>query len=205
MNPLLKWSLILANLAGFLFGLYYYWPQLSQTPLGYWLLVIDCPLFVLAFALLLVFDVRDPFWNLLAGVGLSKYGLWTVFVILYSWNQFMAWNPVMYPLLLFAHLGMAIESVFLLPRMKSGFDNLRAIPLFLLMDYYDYFKGLHPWLPSGTPMHLVLYFSIASSIVLPVLFSQAILYYPAHSTAWALASPLLTSTASAQSARKRLK
>ena len=50
-RSVLTWLLILANVAGFLFGLYYYQPQLLQTPVISWLLVLDCPLFVLLFGL----------------------------------------------------------------------------------------------------------------------------------------------------------
>jgi uncharacterized membrane protein YpjA len=199
------WILILVNVAGFLFGMYYYWPQLSGTPVGYWLFVADCPLFVLFFALILLFDVRDNFWNVFVSVGLLKYGLWTVFVILLSWNAFIAWNPVMYPLLLVAHLGMALEFVFLLPRMRPSFDAIRTIPIFLLLDYFDYYKGLHPSLPTGTPLTTVIAFSVGSTLILPLILAQAILYYQDHRPLWESVSPPLTRKASAQSARKRPK
>ncbi len=201
-KSILTWLLILVNIAGFIFGIYYYQPQLSQTSIWSWILVIDCPLFVLLFAAILFFDVRESFFNFLVATGLVKYGLWTVFVILLLWNQFTAVAPVMYPILAIAHAGMTLEFIFLLPRMRADFNNFRVIPIFLLMDYFDYFKNLHPWLPEGAPIDLIMMFSFASSIIIPILLTKFILYYQQHKFEWESASRLVTRKESAASARK---
>lgn len=204
-KSILTWLLIIINIIGFLFGIYYYQPQLSQTPFGYWLLVIDCPLFVLFFALILLFDVRDNFWNFFVSAGLIKYGLWTVSVILLLWDQFVSIAPVMYPLLAIAHAGMTLEFIFLLPRMRADFNNFRVIPIFLLMDYFDYFKNLHPRLPEGAPIDLIMIFSFASSIVIPILLNKFILYYRHHKFEWESALRQATRKESVASARKEKK
>lgn len=204
-KSILTWLLILINIAGFIFGIYYYQPQLSQTSVWSWILIIDCPLFVLLFAAILFFDIRDTFFNFLVATGLVKYGLWTVFVILLLWNQFTAVAPIMYPLLAIAHAGMTLEFIFLMPRLRPEFNNYRTIPLFLLMDYFDYYKKLHPWLPSGAPVDLIMWFSFASSLLIPILLTKFVLYYRQHSVEWAWASHRLTRRESAASAGKEKK
>jgi uncharacterized membrane protein YpjA len=177
MKSKLIWFLIIVNLLGFLFGIYYYIPQLSRTPVWLWLFVIDCPLFVLLFALILLFDIKNYFFNFFVSVGVFKYGIWTVFVILLMWEQFLALNSIMYPLLAISHFFMAFEFIFLIPRMKVSKWNFLTVPIFIFMDNADYLWNLHPWLPSTTQIDLITQVAFTSSSIIPVLITIPIALY----------------------------
>ncbi|MFZ5813824.1 MAG: DUF1405 domain-containing protein [Bacillota bacterium] len=93
------WALLLINFFGSLYGFYWYWPQLQETPLKHWLMVPDSPgsTFLLCIWLALMLagaDWRRPGMQLLGAVAFvsnMKYGLWTSVVlpqagILYGWE-----------------------------------------------------------------------------------------------------------------------
>src|SRR5512146_888785 len=105
--------ILLINIAGSLFGLYYYWDQLMVTPWYLWLAVPDCPLytFFMIFALLLVLLGRpSDTLNAVTAVGLSMYGTWTVVVLLYFREiYFSPANALMSSGLWISHAGMALE------------------------------------------------------------------------------------------------
>jgi uncharacterized membrane protein YpjA len=202
----LIWFLIIVNVIGFLFGAYYYQNQLSRTPLWAWLLVIDCPLFAILFALTLLFDVENSFINFFVSVGVIKYGLWTVFVIALLWEQFLFISPVMYPLLAIAHTLMAAEFIFLIPRIRPSKWNFFTILLFLAMDYFDYFWSLHPWLPPSAPIDFIMQVTVASSSIIPVFLTMVILLYQWRlKVIWELESPQTRKKASARYARRKQK
>ncbi len=150
-----KWlvSLFLINLAGFLFGIYYYSYQLSITPFWAWIFIIDCPLYVLLFSALCLMKLKSravPGWLLfITSVGLVKYGLWTGLVIwLYS-GHFFAVSPVLYSLLFPLHIGMILEGLVLLPHLRA--KAAQTVPVlfwFLLNDFLDYFAGTLPLIPE---------------------------------------------------------
>ena len=151
-------SIIIAiNIVGSLFGLYYYWDQLMMTPWYYWIFVPDCPLytFLMIFALIfLVLGKRYDTFNAVTAVGLSMYGTWTMFVLLY-FNEiyFAPQNALMSMGLFVSHGGMAIESVLLLPYLK----RTKLVPWiiagawFLVQTLFDYFV---PFMYNGLTMRL---------------------------------------------------
>lgn len=199
----LTWLLILINLIGFIFGIYYYLPQLSQNNFLSWVLIIDCPLFALLFALILLFDIKNAFFNFFVSTGLIKYGAWTVFVILLLWDQFILISA-MYPYLLIAHFFMIFEFIFLLPQLKITKKNYLVVPLFLFNDYADYIWGLHPWLPSGAPIDLIMQTSVLGSSLIPVVLTMlTLLYHKDLEKAWELESLLTSKKVCATCARKK--
>lgn len=145
----LVWPIIIINLAGSVYGYYWYRLQLAETPSHLWPVVPDSPLAttLFALALLAVYTGRRP--GLLAAVACAtciKYGLWAVGVITHSWAAGMPVAPTEIMLWL-SHWGMALQ----------GFIFLRVAPLpwravlgaWLWMtfnDYMDYIRGLHPYL-----------------------------------------------------------
>ncbi|SFG62505.1 Uncharacterized membrane protein YpjA [Desulfotomaculum arcticum] len=145
----LIWPIILINIAGSAYGLYWYRAQLAGTPAHLWLLVVDSPLATafFALALLLVIAGRRPGLVVAAACATTiKYGLWTVGVITHYWltgGQFSAIEAMVW----IYHLGLVLE----------GFIFLRKTPLpvyavvgtagwMALNDYMDYVRGLHPYL-----------------------------------------------------------
>ena len=110
-----KLVLAIINLAGFLFGICYYWHQLSTSPFYLWIFIIDCPLYVVLFALIcfLLYEKREvsEWLRFLTAVGLIKYGLWTGIVIILYRDYFFAANPLLYALLFPLHIGMILEGI----------------------------------------------------------------------------------------------
>jgi len=173
-NRALLWSLILVNVVGFVFGIYYYWSQLGHTPKLFWLFVIDCPLYVLLFAFVLgawYVKKRVPAWfELLVTVGLIKYGVWTAIVIPLFHKEFFDVAPIMYPILFFAHVGMAIESGMFFKKLKVSLPATIGVAVwFLANDYLDYFIGILPTLPADTYNGYLLTYSVIGSLIMPIL------------------------------------
>ncbi len=148
---------ILINIFGSLFGLYYYWDQLMMTPWYYWIFVPDCPLytFFMIFALIfLIFGKRNDIFNTITAVGLAMYGTWTMIVLLYfSEIYFAPVNALMSTGLFVSHCGMALESVLLMPYLKktSIVPWLIAGAWFLVQTFFDYFV---PFTYNGLTMRL---------------------------------------------------
>ena len=167
-----KWlvSLFLVNLAGFIFGIYYYYYQLSITSLWSWVFIIDCPLYVLLFAVICALKLKnksipDGFY-FLTSLGLIKYGLWTGLVIwLYS-GHFFSISPILYSLLFPLHIGMILEGVVFFPHFKvKPKCALIVLFWFLLNDVLDYFFGTLPLIPE-TFTNLLMWESFIATLVL---------------------------------------
>jgi uncharacterized membrane protein YpjA len=165
--------LIAINLVGFIFGIYYYMPQLAVTPSYLWLLVIDCPLYVFLFALVLVcllvrFRLQDVLIFAIF-VGLIKYGLWTVLVILLHSSLFFSVDAAMYCFLLVSHVGMMAESVVLWGSFRPTVYNTAAVALFFLAnDISDYVYGTLPTIPQ-TWVPALFVESLLVSVLIPLL------------------------------------
>ena len=145
--------LIAANIIAFFYGVYYYGDQLSQTNPLLWILVIDCPLQALLFAIVLTLaDAgKDP--GLLVpftAVGSIKYGLWTMFVILFQADYFLVGAAaLLYVGLFIAHIGQFLEGLFLSGIEKIGPKAaIGILLLYLLNDYSDYVWNTHPFIPD---------------------------------------------------------
>jgi len=136
---------LLINVAGTLFGLYYYWEQLSMTPWYLWLAVPDCPLYTFFMAIALTLIIAGRPWktfNTITAVGLSMYGVWTVIVLLWFGeiffrpeNALASWERLL------SHGAMALESLLLLPYLTQTRPISWAITAvwFVVLDSVDYF------------------------------------------------------------------
>lgn len=144
---------MLANLAGLLFGIYYYAPQLAQGQAWQWPFMMDSPLAVALFGLALGLCLlgKGRNWlNHLAGIACLKVGVWTLFVIVYFSDWFLApERAAWYSLLALLHLGMVLEGLWALGATRASLQ-LSALMLgwFLGNDLLDYWLGLHPILPA---------------------------------------------------------
>jgi uncharacterized membrane protein YpjA len=171
-NRSLIWILIIVNFLGFLFGIYYYMPQLDDTPEEMWLLVIDCPLYVLLFSIILFMELLGrplpPILKFITSVGLFKYGLWTVIVILSHYEFFFTSNPLVYGLLLPMHVGMTLESILLYSLFPpTPRTTLFVVSFFVLNDLSDYLLGTLPRIPD-TWVSLLFIESLIVSIFYPL-------------------------------------
>ncbi len=152
-------TVLLINVAGSAFGLYFYWDQLMKTPWYLWLAVPDCPLytFFMIFALALVL-LRKPSdtLNAVTAVGLTAYGTWTMLVLLYFGEvYFSPGNELMSSALWVSHGGMALEGFLLLPYLGRvrpiswAFTALwvlvlDAVDFFYRFDYHGQLMRTHP-------------------------------------------------------------
>ena len=168
-NILFK-PLLFLNIAAVLVGFFYYSEQLKHVSAQFLLFVPDCPLYVLLAIPILIGIVKNDAYSFLVSVGMAKYGLWTVFVLLFHWGYystpFFFWTTIIFIL---GHIGMALEGLALLPERRVGASALALIILvFLLNDYSDYWLGTAPSIPQEGIL-LVGSLTIAASIALPLL------------------------------------
>ena len=178
------WLLLLAaaNLGGFLFGLWYYWPQLLTVTPAAWLFVIDSPLYVLFFSLVCAQLFRNrtvhPLFLLITAIGLIKVGFWTVFVLHLNWAAFFGRDLLLYSAIYPMHWGMVLEGLVVLPFLKT--IRIRHIFLslswFLFNDFLDYGMGLYPWFPANG-LGLVALESVAATVVLAAFFTVKLFKY----------------------------
>jgi len=163
--------LILLNIAAVFTGAWYYWDQLSVTPLHLLIFVPDCPLYVLLALPILLKLIKNNAYAFIVSIGMVKYGLWTVFVLLFHWNAYSV--PSVLPVtivFLLGHIGMALEGAVLLPKKRvSAAVLLLALAWFLFNDYADYVIGTVPPIPIDG-MQLVAALTVAASIIIPLAF-----------------------------------
>ncbi|BAD41536.1 DUF1405 domain-containing protein [Symbiobacterium thermophilum] len=149
------WALLVINFLGSLYGFYWYWPQLSQTPPARWFIVPDSPgatfLFAIWLGLLLAgVDWRSPGMQLLGAVAFvsnMKYGLWTATVLPQAGMKY-GWEFDFVHLSL-SHLGMWVQG-FLFARHYRPGPAAAAVALawMVVQDTVDYRLWMtHPTLP----------------------------------------------------------
>ena len=160
--------LVFLNLCAVFAGTWYYREQLLATPHQLLPFVPDCPLFVL-FALLIVLRLmKNDAFSFFVSCGMVKYGLWTVFVLLFHFEAYSLALPITL-IFVIGHLGMALEGLALLPARRVGFGAFAiTILLFLINDYADYTLGAVPPIPPQG-MELVAVLTIAASLTIPLL------------------------------------
>mgnify|MGYP006281538283 CR=1 FL=1 len=144
----LLYIILLVNLAGTLFGFYYYLEQLQASPIYLWIFIPASPLATLFFATSIYLNSQERGRGLLdalAFFGNLKYGLWTVFVLTYYSEIFFTGNALpLYFFMLFSHLGMALQAFIVFYWQKMSYKHLGlAFAWFLLNDLIDYTMGTH--------------------------------------------------------------
>lgn len=149
------WALCAINALGSLYGFYWYWPQLRETPVRYWPVVPDSPgsTFLLAVWLLLMLggvSWRRPAMQLLAAVAFlsnMKYGLWTAVVLPQAGIKY-GWEFDFVHLTL-SHLAMWAQGLLFARYYKPALWPAAAAVLWMwCQDLLDYrLLMTHPTLP----------------------------------------------------------
>lgn len=139
------------NLFGTAFGFYYYLPQFQEVSPALWIFVADSPIATFAIALSLIFYIygrNSDLLNIFAFISNVKYGLWTVFVLLYYFESFWATNSTpMYLFLLSSHFFMFVQAFLVLDYTEFSWKAFSVPAIwFLLNDTLDYFLNIHPYL-----------------------------------------------------------
>lgn len=162
-------ALLAINIAGSIYGYYWYKSQLMATPARWWLFVTDSPLSTTLFAmaiLLTLWGKHNTFMHLLAYVLVIKYGLWAVGLITHSWifGGYTWWGDVM---LWFSHLGMAAQGWLYWQHHRHTLGQSLAVTLWLAWgDYVDYALGFHPYLFFKNQFGFAMFLAVFLSIVL---------------------------------------
>lgn len=141
------WMLLVANIAGTIYGYIWYGQQLAETPAKFLLFVPDSPTASLFFVFVLVAFLLNRNWPLLealAVVTLFKYGIWAVVMNLLVWKVTGTLDWVGWMLIL-SHSAMAIEGLLYTPfyRMKGWHLALAAVWT-LHNDVIDYVFRMMP-------------------------------------------------------------
>lgn len=167
-------ALFWVNLLGTIYGYYWYKNQLELTPPTYWIFVPDSPTASAAFTLVLLLYLqkrRSPIIEAFAAITLIKYGIWAVVMIF--WGGFLEPVPFLESIrpeqwmLVFSHLGMALQAVLYAKYFTFGWKEITIISLWtLLNDAIDYGVDMHPWVGYYLEPydHLVGYFTVFLSI-----------------------------------------
>jgi uncharacterized membrane protein YpjA len=170
------------NAGGTAFGFYYYRYQLASSSPWLWIFIPDCPLYTLLFLIwfFLTATGRENYlFSLITATGLMKYGFWTVFVIALYCDYFLSYDFPLYASLFLLHIGMAMESVLILPRLETKkWHVLAALLWFLLNDYADYYLDAYPYIPT-TFLDLIKNVTIASNfgcIAIALLLAKKLAY-----------------------------
>jgi len=151
--------LLAINLAGSVYGYYWYSPQLAELPFYTWPAVFDSPFSTTLFALSLLAGRRgrqNGWFPVLAFVCCLKYGFWAVILITHYW--FTGGTVTFLEALLWlSHWGMVLEGWAYLRTAVPG-RPAKAVPALWLAanDILDYGFGLHPYLfrPGQEPVAL---------------------------------------------------
>ncbi len=153
----LVWVVVAVNLAGTVFGFWYYRFQLGNTPLVMWPVVPDSPTVTLCMiASLVSWKVgRSRGWlHALAFVGNLKYGLWVV-IVQFTINDVLTAGDPYYWFLVVGHFGMALQALvihryaeFTVPAVGVavtwfGFNDVVDYFLPIVGDYHHTYFGPH--------------------------------------------------------------
>ena len=173
-NRKLLLLLVIVNLLGFLAGMSVYYPQMTETSPYLWIIVVDCPLAVLLFAIvcsLICLKVKIPnILEFLTSVYLIKFGIWTMLTIALYWNYYSAYE-FLGILTFILHAGMVLEGIILIPRISPNkYNTVILLALLLLNDYFDYFLGTYPVVPPEYLGFLMTESFISTVLIIPSIF-----------------------------------
>lgn len=161
--------LVIVNILGTLVGVYYYWNQLSSSPVYQWVFIADCPIYTLLFAIAVGFRLRRIY--LLAFFGVVKYASWTLFVLTLFPEYYFSIDSSYYSILYILHILMLLEGFLLVPSIKKDLLNsITVTAWFLLNDFADYFFGTVSTIPPYG-FNTIMLFSFASTLILGVLIN----------------------------------
>lgn len=151
-NPFKPWfisALVVINVLGSVYGYYWYWDQLMNSPVIWYLFIPDSPLSTTLFAAALTISLlkrKNALLGVVAAVAVIKYGFWAVVLITDYWLAGGSVRLVEVGLWL-SHLGMALQGVIFLRHWPVYPWHVAAVTLWLLAnDVVDYGLGMHPYL-----------------------------------------------------------
>jgi uncharacterized membrane protein YpjA len=172
-NRLFLMLLLIINVLGTIYGYYWYKYQLVETPMKFILFVPDSPTASLFFVFVLIaflYGKNMPLFEALAIVTLFKYGIWAVAMNL-AGGAVLGGLDIISFMLIFSHLGMAIEGLLYAPfyRFKIGHLAFAAV-IVLHNEIIDYVFGhmpqydiLDPYRP--TIAYLTFWLSVVSILI----------------------------------------
>ena len=171
--------IISANFLGALFGFYYYGEQLMSTDLLLWVFVPASPIATLFFAASIYLNLKDrglPVLDALAFVSNFKYGLWTVFCLIYYSEIFFTSNSVgLYNFMLLSHFAMAAQAFLVFKWGNIGVKALvGAFLWYVFNDLIDYTFSTHTELYTEytLPAELAAYSLTFTAFLLGLLLIQ---------------------------------
>lgn len=175
------WTLFIINFLGTIYGYYWYGNQLQQTDWKLLIFVPDSPtasLFFTGVLLLYILKKNSKLLEAFAAITLFKYGIWAVVMILWGAaldsHGFVASLTWQHYMLMFSHLGMAVQALIYAPIFQFGYREMVFVSIWtLLNDALDYGLDIHPWLASDLEIydHLVGWFTLLLSFTTIFLFS----------------------------------
>lgn len=144
---------LISCIIGTLFGFYYYQGQFEITPLYLWFFVPDSPFFTFMYVIILTLyfmGYRSNPFDVFTFIGLTKVGLWTIFVLFLNSDYYFSPETREYRfVILLLHIGMILVGLTLLNDMRKLSLSWYCFILgfFIISDYLDYFIGTHPIIP----------------------------------------------------------
>ncbi|MFQ5815009.1 MAG: DUF1405 domain-containing protein [Candidatus Hydrothermarchaeaceae archaeon] len=139
---------LLANLFGSAFGFYYYQGLFLASPLRQGMFIPDSPASTIIFSsalILILLNKKNDWLSYASSVYVAKYGLWTLLVILYYSEYFLAPERRLFYITMFIlHAGMVAQPLIVTPTINKNRKHLLLLPWFLLNDYMDYVVDTHP-------------------------------------------------------------
>ncbi|WP_066312916.1 DUF1405 domain-containing protein [Bacillus sp. FJAT-29814] len=140
-NRSILWLLLIVNIAGTIYGYYWYGWQLKKTPAIFLPFVPDSPTASLFFVLVLIAFLLKKNWPLLealAIVTLFKYGIWAVVMNILVFIVQGSLDPVGFMLIL-SHFAMAVEGLLYAPFYRIKIKHLLIASIWTLHnDIIDY-------------------------------------------------------------------
>jgi len=139
--------LLLVNIAGTIYGFYWYGWQLHETPAIFIPFVPDSPTASMFFVFVLIAFLLKKNWPLLeamAVVTLFKYGVWAVVmnILVYFVQRGLDWQGYM---LIFSHFAMAVEGLLYAPFYRIKWRHLVVAAIWVLHDVViDYVFNMMP-------------------------------------------------------------
>jgi uncharacterized membrane protein YpjA len=175
------WLLFVVNFLGTIYGYIWYKNQLAETVWWLWPFVPDSPTASLFFTIVLFAFILRKHWPLIeafAAVTLFKYGIWASVMIIWTgalggelyWQHYM---------LLFSHLGMALQALLYSPYLSFRFKHLFIVSIWTLTnDVLDYSIAIFPWLDQRLYPYLstVYVFTLGLSLVSILIFFFSVVY-----------------------------
>jgi len=149
------WIVGLINLAGTLYGYYWYEPQLATSKWYFYPFIPDSPtasLFLTIIVFLWIFGRRSRLFEALAFVTLIKYGVWAVVMNALMLNELgtsNAYLTTMALMLMVSHGAMAFQALLFSPLMTFRVKELVLVAIWVVHnDVVDYVLGQWPRYPA---------------------------------------------------------